>query len=87
MESFWVSVWEYLVLYGHGQITLLINGERKMMNEPLKIWEDLSLEIEATTVRVPSLYCHGEAVYVETIQDIDIDVLYDKYNQLDYIKT
>jgi len=39
--------------------------EVKMMNETVKIMEDPSIKVTATTVRVPVFYCHSESVNVE----------------------
>ena len=40
--------------------------EMKMLNETRKIMEDDSIQVTATTVRVPVLYGHSEAVNIET---------------------
>lgn len=40
--------------------------EIKMVNETLKILEDDSIRITATTVRVPVFYAHSESVNIET---------------------
>ncbi len=39
--------------------------EMKMVNETVKIMEDASIKVTATTVRVPVFYCHSESVNVE----------------------
>ncbi len=44
--------------------------EMKMVNETRKIFEDDSIGITATTVRVPVFYGHSESVNVETKQKI-----------------
>jgi len=50
--------------------TFLDNGytkeEMKMVNETIKIFEDPSIGVTATTVRVPVFYGHSEAVNIET---------------------
>ncbi len=46
--------------------------EMKMHNETRKIFHD-SICVSATCVRVPSLRCHSEAVWVETEQPLSID--------------
>ncbi len=46
--------------------------EMKMVNETRKIFEDESLAIHATCVRVPVLRAHSEAVNVEFLSDPDI---------------
>jgi aspartate-semialdehyde dehydrogenase len=47
--------------------------EMKMVNETLKILEDDSIGITATTVRVPIFFSHSESVNVETRQPISPD--------------
>ncbi|HHP7234405.1 MAG TPA: aspartate-semialdehyde dehydrogenase [Desulfobacterales bacterium] len=44
--------------------------EMKMVNETRKIFEDLSIRVTATTVRVPVFYGHSESVNVETREPI-----------------
>lgn len=44
--------------------------EMKMVNETRKIFEDQTIGITATTVRVPVVYGHSEAVNIETKQKI-----------------
>jgi aspartate-semialdehyde dehydrogenase len=44
--------------------------EMKMVNETRKIFEDASIGVTATTVRVPVYYGHSEAVNVETKKKI-----------------
>jgi aspartate-semialdehyde dehydrogenase len=39
--------------------------EMKMVNETKKIMEDQTIQVTATTVRVPVFYCHSESVNVE----------------------
>ena len=40
--------------------------EMKMVNETRKIMEDPTIQVTATTVRVPVLYSHSESVNIET---------------------
>ena len=47
--------------------------EMKMVNETRKIFEDDSIGITATTVRVPVFYGHSESVNVETKRKISAD--------------
>jgi aspartate-semialdehyde dehydrogenase len=47
--------------------------EMKMVNETKKIMEDNSIEVTATTVRVPVFYGHSESVNVEFLKDISPD--------------
>jgi len=44
--------------------------EMKMVNETRKIFEDASIGVTATTVRVPVFYGHSEAVNIETEKKI-----------------
>lgn len=44
--------------------------EMKMVNETRKIFEDTSIGVTATTVRVPVFYGHSEAINVETKKKI-----------------
>ncbi|MFA7363020.1 MAG: aspartate-semialdehyde dehydrogenase [Aminobacteriaceae bacterium] len=59
--------------------SLLENGftdeEMKMVNETRKILRDPEISIWPTTVRVPVLYCHSEAVFVETRKAFDLSGL------------
>jgi len=54
--------------------TFLDNGytkeEMKMVNETKKIMEDYSINVTATTVRVPVFYGHSESVNIEFEKDI-----------------
>jgi len=56
---------------------MLENGysreEMKMVWETQKIFEDPSILVNATAVRVPVFYGHSEAVHFETREDIDLD--------------
>jgi aspartate-semialdehyde dehydrogenase len=47
--------------------------EMKMVNETKKIMEDNSIQITATTVRVPVFYGHSESVNVEFERDLSPD--------------
>lgn len=47
--------------------------EMKMVNETKKIMEDENVLVSATCVRIPVVYGHSEAVYVELKQDYDLD--------------
>ena len=38
----------------------------KMVHETVKIFEDPSVKVTATCVRVPVFYCHAESVNIET---------------------
>lgn len=46
--------------------------EMKMVNETKKILGDDSVQVSATCVRIPVVYGHSEAVYVELKQDYDL---------------
>lgn len=47
--------------------------EMKMVNETRKILHDPDVQISATTVRVPVLRSHSEAINIETEQDISVE--------------
>ncbi len=47
--------------------------EWKVIKETHKILEDSSIKISATCVRVPTFTSHCEAIYFETIKDIDLE--------------
>ena len=49
--------------------------EMKMVDETKKIFDDQSLKITATTVRVPVYYGHSESINVEFENDFDLDEL------------
>lgn len=46
--------------------------EMKMINETRKIFNDESLEITVTCVRIPVIFGHSESIYVELEQDFDV---------------
>lgn len=43
--------------------------ELKMMNETKKIFDDYSLHVAATCIRIPVVSGHSESVYIETTED------------------
>lgn len=47
--------------------------EMKMWHETQKIFEDPSIRVNATAVRVPVLYGHSEAIHLETQQKLSVD--------------
>ncbi|MBN3520730.1 aspartate-semialdehyde dehydrogenase [Algoriphagus lutimaris] len=47
--------------------------EMKMINETKKIFSDDSIQVTATTVRIPTMGGHSEAVNVEFKEDFDLD--------------
>jgi aspartate-semialdehyde dehydrogenase len=49
--------------------------EIKMVNETRKIMEDDSIQVTATTVRVPVFYGHSESVNIETAKPISADAV------------
>ena len=51
--------------------------EEKMINETRKILHSPSLNITATTVRVPVFYCHSESINVEFENDFILEELVD----------
>ncbi len=46
--------------------------EMKMVWETQKIFEDSSIKVNPTCVRVPVFYGHSEAVHIETVKPIDL---------------
>ena len=46
--------------------------EMKMLNEPRKIMDDPSIQVTATTVRVPVFVCHAESVNIETEKKLTV---------------
>tara|TARA_B100000941_G_C28478684_1_gene540809 strand:+ start:574 stop:1605 length:1032 start_codon:yes stop_codon:yes gene_type:complete len=59
--------------------------EMKMVWETHKILDE-NIDVNATAVRVPVIMGHSESVTIETKKSVDIGVLKDRYNDLDYIK-
>lgn len=57
--------------------TFLANGytkeEMKLVNETRKIFEDDTIGVTATTVRVPVFYSHSESINVETAKKVTAD--------------
>ena len=49
--------------------------EMKMVNETKKIFSDNSIQVTATTVRIPVMGGHSEAVNVEFHKDFDLEVV------------
>ncbi len=49
--------------------------EIKMINETKKIFNDDTLKVTATTVRVPVKNCHSESINIEFENDFDLDEL------------
>ncbi len=47
--------------------------EIKMVNETMKIMEDDTITVTATTVRVPVFYSHSESVNIETVKKLTPD--------------
>lgn len=47
--------------------------ELKMVYETQKIFEDNTIKVNATTVRVPVFYSHSESVYIEFNESPDVD--------------
>ena len=46
--------------------------EMKMVWETRKIFEDESIQVNPTAVRVPVFYGHSEAIHIETKEKIDV---------------
>ena len=60
--------------------------EMKMVNETRKIFEDNSIGVTATTVRVPVTYGHSEAVNIETKSKITADEVKDLMTQAEGVE-
>ncbi|MGZ4106731.1 MAG: aspartate-semialdehyde dehydrogenase, partial [Tumebacillaceae bacterium] len=45
----------------------------KMVNETRKIFGDQEIQVTPTAVRIPVLYGHSEAVYIETQSSFELD--------------
>lgn len=72
------------------QIGLLLeNGftdeEMKMVNETRKILRDPAISVWPTTIRVPVLYCHSEAVFVETRTAFDMGDLVEALDASEHV--
>ncbi|KXZ40272.1 aspartate-semialdehyde dehydrogenase [Alkalithermobacter thermoalcaliphilus JW-YL-7 = DSM 7308] len=57
--------------------------EMKMINETMKILNDCSLKVTATTVRVPVFNCHSESVNVELEKPFDMKEIFDTLENAD----
>lgn len=59
--------------------TLQDNGysgeEMKMHNETRRIFDSEEIAVNATAVRVPVFFGHGEAVHLETVEPIEVDAV------------
>ena len=60
--------------------------ELKMINETRKIFNDETLKITATTVRVPVFDCHSEAINVELLEDFDLMEVKSLYENAEGVK-
>ena len=60
--------------------------EMKMVNETRKIFEDDTIGVTATTVRVPVIYGHSEAVNIETKSKISAQEVKDLMKTADGVK-
>lgn len=47
--------------------------EMKMCSETEKIWQDKTITVNPTAVRVPVFYGHSEAIHIQTEQSITVD--------------
>ena len=59
--------------------------EMKMVWETQKIL-DKNIDVNATAVRVPVITGHSESITIEVKKPVNVSVLKDKYNNLEYIK-
>lgn len=57
--------------------------EMKMHHETKKIMHAPDLEVSATCVRVPVMRAHSEAIWVETAEPLDLDVVRDAFAAAD----
>lgn len=55
--------------------------ELKMCNESRKILNLPELKITATTVRVPVIFGHSESIYIETVNTVDLQELYNVFKK------
>jgi aspartate-semialdehyde dehydrogenase len=60
--------------------------EMKMVNETKKIMGDLSIQVTATTVRVPVVIGHSEAVNIETERKISVAQVRDVLSKFPTVK-
>ena len=60
--------------------------ELKMINETKKIFDDESMKITATAVRVPVFFAHSESINVETIKPFEMQDVFKLYSECDYIQ-
>lgn len=51
--------------------------EMKMHNETRRIFDSDEIAVNATAVRVPVFFGHGEAVHLETVEPIEVDAVRD----------
>jgi aspartate-semialdehyde dehydrogenase len=51
--------------------------EQKIVLEARKILREPALSLSATTVRIPTMRSHAQAIYIETRRDTDVDELRD----------
>ena len=64
---------------------LFCEEEAKMTSETKKILGDSSINLVATTVRVPVVYGHSESVYVEFEESVSIDEIKDILSNTDAV--
>ncbi|HJN38463.1 MAG TPA: aspartate-semialdehyde dehydrogenase [Gammaproteobacteria bacterium] len=60
--------------------------EMKMIHETQKIWGDKSLEVEVTTVRVPTIYTHAESICIDTHQPIDLEEVKSLFSNISHLE-
>ncbi|HHV71547.1 MAG TPA: aspartate-semialdehyde dehydrogenase [Clostridia bacterium] len=60
--------------------------ERKMMNETVKIMEDNSIKVTATTVRVPVFNAHSESINIQTAKKATVKEIKDLLSRAPGVK-
>lgn len=55
--------------------------ELKMVNETHKIFHDDSIRVTATTARVPVIYCHSEAINIETLKPFEMEDVFKAFEE------
>jgi aspartate-semialdehyde dehydrogenase len=60
--------------------------EMKMVNETKKMFHDDSIKISATTVRVPIMRAHSEAINIELEKRLELDEVYKIYEKAPGVK-
>jgi aspartate-semialdehyde dehydrogenase len=59
--------------------------ELKMVNETKKIWGDKAVEVEVTTVRVPTAFVHAESICIDTYDSVNLGAIKASIARLPYL--